>query len=147
LSLLHLWDESARRGLTQIVRQWKLTTFSVIVLALSVGWATATIDIARGIIWNRVHVPDPGSVVVLRWGTTAPVVSRRLVDANYEYPIERPTNAPASGFSFSYQFFDESRRRAASTVELFAFAPIGKTWYGTGRLARSRGGPLNYRRG
>lgn len=120
---LHWWDEvrsDARYGLRLLRKNPGFTAIAAGSLALAIGANTTIFSIAKQVLYDRLDVPHPEQLRLLRWtGDKHVAVSRLWGEWNTS-----PSGTTSS--SFSYPAFEQLRRDNRVLGDLFAFKGIGR---------------------
>jgi len=112
-----------RHGLRALGQSKGWTTVVVLSLALGIGANTAIFSGLNGLLLTQVPVPDPGSLVRLRW-----VGRNDMMTSSSDYG---PRNRAAYGgqnvqTTFSYPMFLQFAADNRTMTDLFACAPQGR---------------------
>jgi predicted permease len=103
-----------------LLRSKGWTAVVLLSLALGIGANTALFTAVNGLLLQTVPVPDPDSLVRLRW-TGRNNTARNTSDYGYSQPVAGQ-NVRAT---FSYAIYQELRKANQTLTDLFACAPVG----------------------
>ena len=99
----------------------KAWTFVVVLsLALGIGANTALFSAVNGLLLETVPVPDPGTLVRLRWAG-----QNDMVRNTSEYGFSRPDRGESVTATFSYEMFQRLREANRTLIDVAAAAPVG----------------------
>jgi predicted permease len=116
--------QDLRHAARLLLRAKGWTTVVLVSLALGIGANTALFTAVDNVILRTVPVPDPGSLVRLRWAGQNQVY-RSSSDYGFNGKTAAGENIRATVSYATYQAMRESARSAGVLTDLAATAPIG----------------------
>ena len=125
-TLLEQFLQDLRYGARSMLRNPAFTVLASLSLALGIGANTAIYSLMDALLMRSLPVPDPGSLVVLKWHITAKKSTDDTVvhDAS-GYFDEDPKTGTTSPI-FPFPAFEVLRRSSGLLSVLFAYHPAGK---------------------
>ena len=137
-TLLEQFLQDLRYGARAMLRNPAFTVLASLSLALGIGANTAIYSLMDALLMRSLPVPDPGSLVVLKWHITAKRGTDDTVvhDAS-GYFDEDPKTGTTSPI-FPFPAFDVLRKSSSPLSVLFAYRPAGKLTSWSGNRPRSR---------
>lgn len=117
-----------RYGLRRLAHNPGFTIFSVLVLGLSIGISTAIFTVVDSTMLGRLPVKDPQQLIIMY--STARSLGG-IPGKGFNYPGYSDEN---SSVSFSYRSFEYFRAGSHVLSTVFAFAPLGRAWFDSGKV-------------
>jgi predicted permease len=103
-----------------LLRSKGWTAVVLLSLALGIGANTALFTAVNGLLLQTVPVPDPDSLVVLKWSG-----QNDMVRNSSEYGFSRPAAGENVRTTMSYAIYKDMRAANQTLIDLLACAPAG----------------------
>lgn len=119
-----------------VARHWRATATIVGVLSVGIAAATSIFAMADALFIRPLPLEHSEGLVLLDWRATG-ALPASIAQGEFQYPAYHGMHEmhhPRSSTSFSYPTFLQVAEHSDVLSSAFAFAPLGKAWYGDGRL-------------
>jgi predicted permease len=139
-TLLEQLVQDLRYGARTMLRNPAFTVLASLSLALGIGANTAIYSLMDALLMRSLPVPDPGSLVVLKWHITARKGTEGTVVHSASGYFDDDPNTRLTSPIFPFPAFEVLRKSSGPLSVLFAYHPAGKLNVLVGQQAEITGG-------